>query len=351
MISIIIDALANMNVYVEKKNLLTITANKDKNNDGYLRVDDVDNQLISRIDSGHTPLYRVKEYNGKDYLMLYNQTTKQMQLLKTGHFINISIDFILGTRYYLNANRILVSEHKNNVFNIDLKNYSIFKIYLDNGVELSNYVYNPDTHELTIRGLEKNLIEELSEIVLFVYEKDLNFNLENNYFILEYYNYVSVYDYYDFINGSYFENSNFIGYELMCFDKLTVNESIEKETSRLNFRQCDKSIIKKIEVTCELETFDVNDLTDMVQYVGKDEFRIVLINPLFGRIFLINNCELNNGVPMTFQKESNMKNCKISCGNYIDIKITDSREYSRGKYGKGMYGSGTWIINSHRREV
>lgn len=368
---IVIDALANTEVFVEKKKLITITANYTKNNDGYLRVDDSNNPLISMVDSGHTPLYRVKEYTGKDYLMLYNQTTKQMQLVKTGHFINISVDFVSGVKYFLNAKRILVTQHTKNIFHVDLKGYRIFKVFLDNGIELFNYTY--DDTSLTVKGLEKNFIEDFTEIVLFVYT-GININKEyeitvsrdeNNSkpileyeetqysditFSLEYYNYNSVYDSTSFMDGSYFENG-FLGNELLCFDKLTINENIEKETTKNNFRVCDKSIIKSIEVTAELETFDVDDLSDMVQYVGKDEFRLLLVNPVFGRIFLINNCILNNGVPMTFQKESNMKNCKISCGNYIDIKITDSREYSRGKYGKGMYGSGTWIINSHRREV
>lgn len=352
--NIIIDALANTDVFVEKKQLITITGDYNKNNDGYLRLDDKDNPLISRIDSGHTPLYRVEEYTGKDYLLLYNQTTKQMQLVKKGALININIDFISGTKYYIGAKRILVTEHNNNIFKVDLTGYNIFKIYLDNGIELTNYTYNEG--EITIRGLERSFIDEFSEIVIFAYLDDkivkptLNKNNTEIKFVLEYYNYASIYDATNFINRSYFENE-FVGNELICFDKLTVNENLEKENTKNNFRVSDKVILKKVDITAELETFDVDELFDMVQYVGRDEFRLLLINSVFGRIFIINNCFLDNGVPMVFQKEGNMKTCKISCGNYIDIKITDSREYSRGKYGKGMYGSGTWIINSHRREV
>ena len=349
--NIIIDALANTNVYVEKKTLITITANKTKNNEGLLKIDDLDNQLISKIDSGNTLISRVKEYSCEDSLMLYNQTTKQIQLVKSGDSVNIPIDFITGTKYFLCSKRIIVSEHNNNIFNIDLKDYSIFKIYLDNGMELLNYTYDNSKKELLIKGLEAKLIEELSEIIIFVYKKDINSSLIENYFVLEYYNYASVYDYNNFINGNYFDDIDFIGYELICFEKLIVNENVEKETTRPNFSPCDKKIIKNIEVSCELETFNATDLVDFVQYVGNDEFRLVLINPSFGRFFFVNNCAIDNGVNITFQKEGNMKNCKISCGNYIDVKIDSSVEYGKGLYGKGLYGGGTWITNSYRREV
>ena len=371
---IVIDALANTNVYIEKKRLLTITANGVKNNDGYLRLDDFNNPLISKIDSGYTPLYRVKMYKGKEYLMLYNSTTKQIQLVKTGQLLNMSLDFIKGTQYFLEANKFIVSEHKNNVFTTKLKGYKIFRIFLDNGSEITNYTYNYTTNELTIKGLERNYIDDMSELIIFVYKDtdicpsysisverdenvqspDLKFTqskLEDTYFVLEYYNYSSIYDYVNFINEEYFLSSNFVGNEFVCFEKLTINETIDKESYRPNFMPCDISRIKRIDVSCELETFNANSLVDMVQYIGKDEFRILLINSLFGRIVLVNNCILDNGISMIFQKEGNMKNCKISCGNYIDIQVSEQSAYSKGKYGKGQYGSGTWVINSHRREV
>ena len=367
----IVDALADTEAYIEKKELITITANAIRNNDGYLRVDDLDNQLISKIDSGHTPLYRVREYTGKDYLLLYNPTTKQMQLVKQNSLIDLNIDFISGTQYFIGAKRLLVKEHTKNVYKVDLGGYKVFKIFLDNGIELSNYTYSDG--ELTIRGMERNFIDEFSQIVMFIYLdnkivqysdysvsrdennsnpqldfKDTPFSVN---FVLEYYNYASIYDSNQFMSGEYFESTLFTGEELMCFDKLNINESTEKETSKNNFRVCNKTIIKRIDVTSELELFSVDELLDTVQYLGRDEFRILLVNPVFGRIFILNNCFLDNGIPMVFQKEGNRKTCKISCGNYIDIVIADEREYGRGKYGKGLYGSGTWVTNSYRREV
>ena len=368
---IIIDALANTYVYAEKKNLITITANSKRNNDGLLRIDDVDNQLISRIDSGQTTLSKVKKYNGKDYLLLYNPTTKQIQLVKEGMSIDLPIDFIKGVQYYVGAKRVLATKHIDNVFDIDLEGYHIFKVYLDNGIELTNYVYK--NKKLTVRGMERGFIDELSEIVLFIYLDNTipqghEFSVsrdENNSshllkfedketsleFILEYYNYDTVYYFDTFIDNSYFERLEYVGIELVCFDKININENIEKESSRNNFSICDKIRIKKVEVTAELETFDVDEFTDMVQYIGKDEFRLVFINPVSRRIVLLNNCFLDNGIPMVFQKEGNMKTCKLSCGNYIDIKISESIFYGKGKYGKGLYGSGTWVTNSYRREV
>lgn len=347
---IIIDSLSNTNVYVEKKNKLFITANNIKNNDGILRIDDEDNQLISKIDSGYTPLYRVKEYNYDDYLMLYNQTTKQIQLAKTESLLHIPIDFALGTKYFLGANRHLVSNHKENVYSVDLKESNIFKIYLDNGIEITNYAYDNAKKELTIKGLEKNLIEEFSEIVIFSYKSIPN-EFSENYFILEYYNYQTVYDYDTFLDSSYFESNKFIGYDLDGFNKLTISEDIDKEENKNNFRVSSKNIVRKVDVYCEIELIGASDIADMVQYAGNNEFRIVLINSLFGRIFLINNCRIDNGVSIIFQKEGNTKTCKLSCGNYIDIKIDSNVSYGKNKYGKGLYGGGTWVLNSHRREV
>lgn len=342
----IIDTLVNTDVYVEKKKLITITANNVKNNKGILEIDDIDNPLISRIDSGDTPLYRIRNYNGVDELLLYNPTTKEMNFLKTNSFININLDFVRGIQYFIGAKRIVVKEHTNNVFNINLNNLNIFKVYLDNGVELKSY--NLGNGTITINGLEKSYIDDFSELIIFVY-KD-NKITDNISFIIEYYNYNTIYDSVEFMTGEYF-NNEFFGEELYCFDKFIVNENIEKETNRNNFRVSDKVTVKRVDNTVDLELFDTSDTVDLVQYVGKDEFRFILVNPVFGRIFIVNNCFMNNGIPITFQKEKNTKNCNISCGNYIDIKLTESVEYSRGKYGKGQYGSGTWVINSGRREV
>lgn len=344
----VIDNLTSTDVYIEKKQLIKIICDKTTNSNGLLEIDALNNPLITMIDSGDTPLYRLSEYSGNKKVMLYNPTTKQLRLLGNGEFIDINIDFIKGTQYFLEAERIKSTNVNKNIFNINLNGNNIFKIFLD-GTELTRYDIDRENNTITILGIEKNLLDDFSQIVCWTYKSNTIPASSNDKFVIEYYNYQTIWDQESFHDGTYFES--FKGEELNTFDSLSINQSITKTNYKNNFNNSYRNIINSVENTIDINIFNISDKVTMTQYVGNEEFRMILNNPLYGRVVLINNCRLDNGVSLSFEKEKNLERLSIPCGNYIDIQISDPSIYGKGKYGKGQYGSGAWIYNSARREV
>lgn len=362
-----IDSLTSTSFYVEKQSLITITCNSKKNNEGIIKTDDYENSLVSLIDSGDTPLYRLKSYNGENKVMLYNSATKYIQLVSSNEFIHMNLDFIKGLNYYIGAKRIISSNYNSNnyTFTIALDGLNIFKIFLDNGIELKNYdikinsrsvkrnEINSNTNleyntyaDIQIKGLDRQFLDDFSEIIVFAYRD--NKIIDDTEFIIEYYGYPTIYEYTSFIDQTYFETFN--GEELTSFDSFNINQNVTKTTIKRNFGNIPKTIINSIENSGDIETFLISDETDVIQYLGNNVFRCILINPVFGRVVLINNCTLfDNGVSLNYQKEKNTRKLSISCGNYIDINMSNSNAYGEDKYGKGQYGTGTWVTNSARR--
>lgn len=342
----IIDNLTATELFVEKKSLITITGNSTKNNKGRLVVDDMDNHLVSTIDSGDTPLYRLASYSGSDDLMLFNETTKQVKFLEVGERIDFNIDFEKGTQYFIGAKKVVSTSVKDGVFTVDLGTKKIFKIFLD-GTEL--YMYRADNSKGTIQitGLERGLIDNFSQIVCWLYED--NEITDSTTFEIEFYNFPTIWQQDEFRGGEYFET--FKGIPIDEFESTNLNQNVSKTVFRKNFSNAQSSIINSIENTLELSVFNVSDRISFPQYVGSDEFRLIFVNSLFGRVVLVNNCSLVNGISLSFEKDRNWERLNIQCGNYIDINILNPSVYGKGKYGKGQYGSGTWVYNSARREV
>lgn len=364
----VIDTLTSTNVYVEKQQPITVSRSINKNNNGILLEDDLGNSLVSNIDIGDST-FVLSYYNGFDGIIFHNVTTDKFQLAYAGDTINVGFDFTKGTRYYIGAKKITIKSQTKNKFKIITNGYRIFKIFLDNGLELKEYII--DNGYLSITGNDNIYIDDFSEITVYVIKEyniksenqlsisrdenneltTLDFNISkyivgsfksldvmrdeensstqlnyssdilNNYdFKLTYMGYPTIYDKDRFFD-SYFDTN---GMELLCFERLSISNSIEKDSFRTFFRNSDKTTIRKIVNSCEIEVFNDSEFKDFTQFIKQDEFRFVLVNPSYGRVFILNNCRINNGMNIVFQKEKNTKSLNISSGNYIDISTNDN---------------------------
>lgn len=339
----IIDNLTGTEVYVERQTIANIIGNSTTNNNGTLEIDSFGNSLLSTIDSGDTPLYRLGKYTGNDSLMLYNQTTKHIQLAKEGDILNIDIDFERGTKYYIGAKILKSTAKDGNTFTVELNGLTPLKVFLD-GREIKNY--SSSLNKLTISGSDVSLLDIFSEIVVYAFETTV-IESEENVFEIQYYQYETIWEHDSFLDGSYFDEMR--GNPIYCFDSVSINQNITKTTYRGGFRFATETRINSIDNTADFNIFDADELVDMVQWAGNSEFRMIFANPTFGRTVLLNNCKIDNGISLIYDKAKNTKKFNLSCGNYIDIKSVSPSLYGKGKYGKGQYGSGTYVVNSHRR--
>ncbi|MGL6167450.1 MAG: hypothetical protein ACRC0Y_04085 [Fusobacteriaceae bacterium] len=363
----LIDSLTSTEVYVERKTKAMIVGNSSVNSAGILEMDSFGNKLVSNIDSGDTELYRLSKYMGEEGLMLYNVNTKYVQIAKEGDMLNIKLDFEKGTRYYIGAKLLKTSSKTGNSFDVALDGRKIFKVFLD-GRELKSY--STSDNKITVLGADVGLLDIFSELVVYSYSsKDITaYGLvsqrnegetgtkliferqEFNVFEIEYDQYDCVWKHEEFMDGSYFETMR--GKEITCFESLSISQNVSKTVYRGGFSYSNKTRVNSVDNTMELEMFDSTELVDMVQWADSGEFRVILANPLFGRCVLVNNCKIDNGVTMVYDKSKNTKKFTISCGNYIDIKIGKPSEYGKERYSRDSYSSSnTWIINSHRKDA
>lgn len=346
---ILIDSLTDTSLYIEKKIPLNIIVNKSINNKGVLEIDENKNILISQLDSGDTELYRLESYNGEGGVMLYNSTTKAIQIANTGDFLRVSLDFEKGTKYYIGAS--LIKSSSVNVveksFVLDgLEGKNILKVFM-NGRELISYRFS--LNKLYILGSERELIDNYSDLVVYAYSSS---NIQDEtQFTIKYYQYRKVFDVETFFDQSYFEgiDTGFGGEKFINFDSVSIEPQVERSVYKRNFAFSKKYRINSISNRVDLNLFLVSGIRDLVEYVGSSEFRILLVNPIFGRIVLINNCTVSDGVGLAYDKNKNTKKFNIECGNYIDIYKAEPHPYNKGKYGKYKYGGGDiYLDNSHR---
>ena len=311
----IIDSLTNTSMYIEKKVPIEIFANSTINNNGILEVDNNKNNLISPINIGDNILGVLKEYNGIDSVMFYSPINKQICLAKQGDKINIKFDYINGIKYFIGARKIVTCNPVNYVFNCDLTGVKVFKIFADTGREIKNYIVGAG--KLTVKGKDRLYIDDFTEITIYVY-KQSQLKGTQTYFRLQYDGYSIVYDKNLFISHDYFKV--FKGIEVKLFDSLELSQSIIKDTNRDYFQSTANSIVNSVENSIDLQTFIGSGEVDLPIYVGKDEFRIILISQGLERVVLINNCGVGGeGISLIYAKDRNSKKYKISCGNYIEI--------------------------------
>lgn len=337
----IIDNLTATNMYFEKKVLINITCNSEQNSDGRIVVDDLGNSLVNIVDSGDTNLYRLKSSTKR--IMFYNETDKRIRIVSEGELIDMPLDFSKGTRYFLDSRREYGFYRGDYTFEVaNLSEYKVFKIFLDDGREITSY--DIEDNNVILKGVDRLYIDSFSEIIVYMYKETTSANYP---FVLEYYNYENIIDIESFIDGSYFET--FVGNETNCFESLEISQSVTKDSEKRNFSNVARSRINSVDNSVDLNLFNGSDEVDLIQYIGRDEFRIVLVNPVFGRIVIINNCYIINGISLIYEKEKNYKKVALTCGNYIDINLSNPSEYGMGRYGRGQYGTGTQIFNSSRR--
>lgn len=337
----IIDNLTATNMYFEKKVLINITCNSEQNSDGRIVVDDLGNSLVNIVDSGDTNLYRLKSSTKR--IMFYNETDKRIRIVSEGELIDMPLDFSKGTRYFLDSRREYGFYRGDYTFEVaNLSEYKVFKIFLDDGREITSY--DREDNNVILKGVDRLYIDSFSEIIVYMYKETTSANYP---FVLEYYNYENIIDIESFIDGSYFET--FVGNETNCFESLEISQSVTKDSEKRNFSNVARSRINSVDNSVDLNLFNGSDEVDLIQYIGRDEFRIVLVNPVFGRIVIINNCYIINGISLIYEKEKNYKKVALTCGNYIDINLSNPSEYGMGRYGRGQYGTGTQIFNSSRR--
>lgn len=360
----IIDNLTATNMYFEKKVLINITCNSEQNSDGRIVVDDLGNSLVNIVDSGDTNLYRLKSSTKR--IMFYNETDKRIRIVSEGELIDMPLDFSKGTRYFLDSRREYGFYRGDYMFEVtNLSEYEVFKIFLDDGREITSY--DIEGNNVILKGVDRLYIDSFSEIIVYLYKSTslrnptsmsvdrnednssslLNYSENGISFVLEYYNYENIIDIESFIDGSYFET--FVGNETNCFESLEISQSVTKDSEKRNFSNVARSRINSVDNSVDLNLFNGSDEVDLIQYIGRDEFRIVLVNPVFGRIVIINNCYIINGISLIYEKEKNYKKVALTCGNYIDINVSNPSEYGMGRYGRGQYGTGTQIFNSSRR--
>lgn len=342
----IIDSLTSTNVYVEKRKLLTITGNHEKNNLGVLSVDDNGNELVSIVDMGDTELYKLKSYVGEGGLMLYNPITHHIQVAQEGSFLKVGLDPIKGTRYFLNAKRVVSTSVKKNVFNIPINGSKIFKLFLDNGMEVVDYTEQDNV--ITVNGAQRGFVDDFSKLVAFCYES-VEISEEGTSFQIEYMGYETVFNLDKFMDEENFVPPIFNGREVSSFESLSINSNVTKETLRKNFQFRGTSVVQSIKNSLDLNLFGASDIIDIFSYLGSDEFRMICVNPSFGRVILINNCYIENGISINLEKTKNLKRTTVDFGNYVDILSSYAESYGSGRYGVGPYG-GMRVVNSHRNK-
>lgn len=340
-----IDGLTYTEVYAEQKTLLTITANSKKNSQGVFEIDDNNNKLISNIDSGDTPLYRVSKYSGVNSLLLYNLDTKEMQLCKTGELLNINIDFDKGTRYAIGAKCLESTAVDVNarVFSVDIKTDDIvFRVYMD-GRELKSY--DKVQGGLKIKGSDAQLVDKYSELTVYTIKStSISGSTEIK---IEYFQYPLLFDVVEFFETDYLETIK--GIPINNFESMAINQTVQKTTYRNGFNYGNKYKINGVDNSIDLELFNSTSDRDLVQFIGDSEIRLILINKSFGRVVLVNNCYNNNGTSLIYDKSKNTKKIQLDCGNYIDIEVAEPSKYGVDRYGRKLYSGNLYIFNSHNR--
>lgn len=338
-----IDSLIDTNVYFEKPIEVTISCNKNINQNGTLEKDDKENSLLSNIDSGDTCIGKLTSYNGNDGILIYNSTTKEIELLGVGDISHIDIDFQRGVKYFIGASKVIATRKSGLTFNADIGDKSIFKVYLD-GREVG--LFSNDETTITVQGISSARVDDFSKLTIFVYET--NIIADDTEFVFTYNNYETIYLEDSFMSLQYFRDNSFNGEEMEGIETISPSQDIGLTQVRNSFKNADMSVLNKVTNTLDVTSYIFDDYLDLIDVIGLNNFRIILINPFFKRCTIFNNCKIDNGVTLGFEKEANTRTYKLDCGNRIEITVHANVDglYGKGLYGKGVYGANTTVVNS-----
>lgn len=339
----IIDSLSDTEVYIEQRITTSIKINKNTNSKGLLEMDELGNELISIVDAGETTFSRLERYNGKDGLMLYNQTTKELQIATQGSMLRIRNDYVKGTKYFIGAKRIFSTGVENFVFQVPLDGRKVFKVQLQ-GIDIPTFEVSGNS--IKIIGNSKFIIDRFSKLVVYAYEDESVSNESDVDIEITYETYETVWKD-DMLNDpSFFEN--FRGDQLESFNEATINSSVEEDVVSRDYSNIGVRILNKINNTINLTTFDGLELYSITDSMVGQKFRMLFYNGFIGRVVLVNDCVLSDNMNIIYNQNKNTKSFSIYCGNYIDIKLGLDKPYGRGFYGRGKYGGGKSVRNSAR---
>lgn len=337
-----IDSLVDTNVYFELPIALNITCNATKNQDGKMAKDDSDNSLVSMIDSGDTFLGKLESYNGSDGLLLYNETTNEMEILAQGDLCKVHIDFRKGLNYYIGAKKIIATRQSGFVFDADIGTKQVFKIFLD-GREVLFYTKTSTT--ITVQQVSSAIIDDFTKLVVILY--DTNAITDSTEFVISYNNYKTIYHQDTFMNLAYFKDIDFRGQNMESIQSVNPNQEVTKTNIRNGFKDSDLSLINKVKNTLDVVSYIIEGQSDLTEVVGSNDFRVILINPFAHRLLIFNNCRLDRGISFKYDKGGNTRSYALDCGNTIEINVHEENgSYGEGLYGKGLYGTNTYIVNS-----
>lgn len=337
-----LDSLTDTYVYFELTSDINITCNNTVNQNGKLEVDDSGNSLISRIDSGDTPLGKLESYNGDDKLLVYNETTNEMELLAEGDLFKLNIDFDKGVDYYLGAKKVLATRISGFTFSADIGTKNVFKVYLD-GKDVKFFTYDATT--ITVQGVSSARVDDFTKLTVILYDEHAI--TDSTEFVISYSNYTTIYQQDDFMNLSYFKAVEFNGEDMEMIQSINPNQEVNKTNIRNSFKNADLSIINKVTNTLEVVSYVLEGYIDLADIVGLNNFRIVLINPFIHRCVIFNNCRMDKGINLSYEKEGNTRKYSLDCGNRIEVTVHgELGAYGEGYYGKGLYGTNTSVINS-----
>lgn len=339
-----IDSLTDTLVVFERQVPITITCNSQKNNNGVIEVDDLNNKLISIIDNGDTKIGRLVSYSGNEPILFYNRTTKGIRVVDVGDMIDLPIDFIQGTQYYLGAKVILAKYSGDYMFDTNIvEPYQVFKVFLDDGREIKSFII--EEGKIKVTGTDRLYVSDFSELIVYMYKE--NSLKKSSEFKIEYMGYTIIYDEGQFMEGEYLEDV--LGMEVDCFESLEVSQNVTKDDYKKDFHVSSRTIINSVENVINFDLFNRNGIRDVVTSFNNVEFRVVLCNRIFGRVVIINNCRIVDSISLTYEKSLNKKKFSVSCGNYIDITLSNPSYYGLDRYGRGTYSEGRQVFNSARR--
>lgn len=338
-----INSLIDTLVFFERRRPMSITYSSNTVLDNIIVKDDNENDLKGEIDSGDTYITQVKEYEGDDSLLLYNIYDDNIRVVKKGEKIsNFKIDFYNGTRVYLGAKRVFGKYKEKNIYNTDtpLSEYSVLKIFSDNGKEIKNYDIKQEDSTITIKGNDRYIVDDETTLIIYVYK-----TIQSGSFVLQYEGYNKILDLTNFLNEEYFMDS-FDGNSIDSFESFDISLSSTEDTIRQKFTKKTINVINYYENKVSIDIFDVSEKSSLLDDVKEEEFRLILVNPNFGRVCLINNCTIKPTFSNVFEKGKVSKSLEINFSNYIEVTITGQSYYGKASYGIGKYGGESKIFNT-----
>lgn len=355
-----IEGLTTTKVVVEKKTMSSIDSNNVLNKDGTLNIDELNNILVSDVDGGDTELYRLTKYTGGGKLLIYNKSLNMTQLVSSGEFVDILLDYRLGTRYFLGADIVKLKDKEGHKFKYAFGGVKVFKVFLE-GLELKNYRVAEDGIEVLGNDIYK--INNLTELVVYTYitnkiennklsvsKKDSSSDTSMTYtdgstytFSIEYEQYMSIHPKMESIEDYLSESNSF---DVHHIGDISLTNTTEKSDYITYGKSRKSEVYNNINHSLSFQSFGVGGAKPLHHILGGDVFRVLLIDEMWGRLTILHDCSLQWGTNRNYTKNGNNIDVTINGGGLIDIIPIEGRAYSSYSYGKLTYDGDKMVYNS-----